>query len=74
MAPLVDLSNVNIDESRRFALKWVDEAKAKPLAEEGADEEDLINKVNPPPIKLHKENKSLKSNLKGSKLNSAQKV
>lgn len=50
MAPLVDLSQVNIDEMKSFALKWVDEAHAKPLAEEGPDEEDLVNKVNPAPI------------------------
>lgn len=26
MAPLVDLSGVNIDEEKSFTLKWVDEA------------------------------------------------
>lgn len=57
MAPLVDLNTVNIEEPRSFALKWVDEAKVRPLAEEGPDEEDLVNKVNPSPIKLHKENR-----------------
>ena len=71
MAPLVDLSQVNIEEGRVFTLKWVDESQIRPLAEEGADDDDLINKINPPPIKLHKENRSLKSNLKGSKLNQA---
>ena len=55
MAPLVDLSQVNIDEMKSFALKWADEAKSKPLAEEGPDEEDLVNLMNPPPIKLHRE-------------------
>ena len=57
MAPLVDLSQVNIDEGKTFTLKWVDESKAKPLAEEGADEDDLVNKVNPTAIKIHKENR-----------------
>jgi len=27
MAPLVDLSSVNIEEGRYFQLKWVDEAQ-----------------------------------------------
>lgn len=35
----------------------MDESKAKPLAEEGADEDDLVNKVNPTAIKIHKENR-----------------
>jgi len=59
MAPLVDLSCVNIDEEKNFTLKWVDEAsqKKRHLAEEGPDEEDLVNLVNPPPIMNHKENR-----------------
>jgi len=54
MAPLVDLSGVNIDEDKSNTLKWVDETHKKPLAEEGPDDEDLVNKVNPPPITLHR--------------------
>lgn len=57
MAPLVDLSGVNIDEYKNFTLKWVDETvvNKKPLAEENLDEDDLVNKINPPPIMNHKE-------------------
>lgn len=54
MAPLVDLSGVNIDEEKNFKLKWVDEANKRPLAEENLDEEDLVNLVNPPPIQNHR--------------------
>jgi len=35
---------VNIDEPRCATLKWVDESAVRPLAEEGADDDDLINK------------------------------
>lgn len=57
MAPLVDLSGVNIDEEKNFTLKWVDETvvNKRPLAEENLDEDDLVNLVNPPPIMNHKE-------------------
>jgi hypothetical protein len=41
----------------------------RPLAEEGPDEEDLINLINPPKIMLHYENREIKSIAKGSKLN-----
>jgi hypothetical protein len=54
MAPLVDLSGINLDEEKGFALKWVDEALSKPLAEEGTDEADLINLENPPAITNHR--------------------
>jgi hypothetical protein len=56
MAPLVDLSGVNIDEDKNYTLKWVDETTVnkRPLAEEGPDDEDLVNKINPPPIMNHK--------------------
>lgn len=75
MAPLVDLSGVNIAEEKSFALKWVDEAfQNRALSEEGPDDEDLVNKVNPPPIMNHKETRSLKSIVKGSKLNQTQKI
>ena len=59
MAPLVDLRDVNIDEEKNFTLQWVDEVALlkKPLAEEGPDEEDLVNKINPPPIMHHRENR-----------------
>jgi len=45
MAPLVDLSGINIEEDKNFTLRWVDEAHQgrRPLAEENADEDDLIN-------------------------------
>ena len=55
MAPLVDLSCVNIDEEKSFTIRWVDETSKRPLSEEGPDEEDLINKINPPPIMNHRE-------------------
>lgn len=41
----------------------------RPLAEEGPDEEDLVNLVNPPKIMHHRENRTVKSIAKGSKLN-----
>lgn len=70
MAPLVDLSCINIDEEKSFAIKWVDEtAQNRPLSEEGPDDEDLINKINPPAIMNHKESRLLKSIVKGSRLN-----
>lgn len=50
MAPLVDLSGINLDEEKDFKLKWVDERFGRPLSEENLDEEDLVNLVNPPPI------------------------
>ncbi len=55
MAPLDDLSRVNMDEPRVVSMKWTDEALNRPLQEEGRDEDDLINLVNPPPIKNHRE-------------------
>jgi len=55
MAPLVDLSLVNLDEGKSFLLKWVDEASNRPLAEESADEDDLVNKINPPMIMNHRD-------------------
>jgi len=73
MAPLVDLSLVNIDEEKNFSLKWADQATSKPLAEEGPDEEDLVNLVNPPKVMNHWENRRVKSIAKGSKLNISQK-
>lgn len=69
MAPLVDLSQVNMDEEKSFKLRWTDEALVRPLAEEGPDEEDLVNLVNPPKITHHYENRLVKSIAKGSKLN-----
>jgi hypothetical protein len=68
MAPLVDLSGVNIDEDKNFTLKWVDESMSKrPLAEEGPDDEDLVNKINPAPIMNHKQTRSCKPIVKGSR-------
>jgi len=40
------------------------------LAFEGADEEDLINKFNPPMIKNHYEQRMLRSALKGGRCSS----
>jgi len=69
MAPLVDLSVVNIEEGRQVSLKWTDEGNMMPLSFEGPDDEDLINKHNPPPIKNHRENRNTRSALKGGKQN-----
>jgi hypothetical protein len=57
MAPLVDLSLINIDEGKNFTLKWVDETSHQSLAQEGPDDEDLVNKINPPAIMNHRENR-----------------
>jgi hypothetical protein len=53
MAPLADLNGY--DEKNSYTLKWVDEKLKKPLTEENLDEDDLINKLNPPPITNHRE-------------------
>jgi hypothetical protein len=55
MAPLCDLSNVNINEPRSFKLVWSDENHSgpRPLAEEGPDETDLVNLVNPAKVMTH---------------------
>lgn len=68
MAPLVDLSGVNIDEEKNFTLKWADELpQRRSLAEENLDEDDLVNLVNPAPIKSHREKRSVKPIVKGSR-------
>ena len=54
MAPLADLNGY--DEKNSYTLKWVDEKFKKPLTEENLDEDDLVNKMNPPPITNHREN------------------
>ena len=54
MAPLADLNGY--DEKSSYTLKWVDEKFKKPLTEENLDEDDLVNKMNPPPITNHREN------------------
>ena len=54
MAPLADLNGY--DEKSSYTLKWVDEKFKKPLTEENLDEDDLVNKLNPPPITNHREN------------------
>lgn len=54
MAPLADLNGY--DEKNSYTLKWVDEKFKKPLTEENLDEDDLVNKLNPPPITNHREN------------------
>lgn len=53
MAPLADLNGY--DEKSSYTLKWVDEKFKKPLTEENLDEDDLVNKLNPPPITNHRE-------------------
>ncbi len=53
MAPIADLSG--LDEKTTYTLKWVDEKFKKPLTEENLDEDDLVNKENPTPIKIHRE-------------------
>jgi len=60
---------VNIEDEKNFTLKWADEAYNRPLSEEGPDEEDLINLVNPPRIMNHRESRQVKSIAKGTKLN-----
>ena len=74
MAPLVDLSTVNILEGKKFTIRWVDESKGKDLAEEGPDDQDLVNLVNPAPIILHKQFPEVPSIMKGSVQNSTQKI
>ncbi|CDW80771.1 UNKNOWN [Stylonychia lemnae] len=76
MAPIADLTGINTDEDKSFTLKWVDENlhQKRPLAEEGPDDEDLVNKINPPPIMNHKEKRQVKSIVKGSRLNHTQKL
>lgn len=69
MAPLDDLSRVNIDEPRIVSMKWTDEAGVRPLQEEGRDEDDLVNLVNPPPIRHHREQRQTQSIIKGSRQN-----
>jgi hypothetical protein len=67
MAPLCDLSNVNINEPRSFKLVWSDESavRQRPLAEEGPDETDLVNLINPSKVMNHWQNTPVKSNIKG---------
>ncbi len=50
-----------MEDEKKFALKWIDEAsmQKRSLAEEGPDEEDLVqvilyNKINPPAILNHR--------------------
>jgi hypothetical protein len=67
MAPLADLSGYEGDKNV-YTLKWVDEKLKKPLTEENLDEDDLINKFNPPPITNHREaHKQVKPIVKGSR-------
>jgi hypothetical protein len=66
MAPLADLNGQ--EEKTQFTLKWVDEKMRKPLTEENLDEDDLVNKFNPPPITNHREtHRSVKPITKGSR-------
>ena len=59
---------MNIDEDKNFTLKWVDESvKQRPLAEEGPDEEDLVNLINPTPIMNHKQQRNFRPIVKGSR-------
>ena len=70
MAPLADLNLANgMDEKTSYTLKWVDEKLKKPLTEENLDEDDLVNKMNPPPITLHRQDlKHVKPIVKGSRV------
>lgn len=70
MAPLADLKfGPDMDDKTNFTLKWVDEKLKKPLTEENLDEDDLINKFNPPPIMHHREtHRQVKPIVKGSRL------
>ena len=66
MAPLADLNGM--EEKTQFTIKWVDEKMRKPLTEENMDEDDLVNKFNPPPITNHREpHRSVKPITKGSR-------
>lgn len=69
MAPLCDLSQINIQEEKEFRLKWTDQAMNKPLAEENRDEDDLVNLQNPPMIMNHRQQIQVKPIVKGSKAN-----
>jgi hypothetical protein len=57
MAPLAELNITNgFEEKAVYTLKWIDEKqKGRPLTEENLDEDDLVNKFNPPPITTHRE-------------------
>lgn len=70
MAPLADLNITNgFEEKTTFTLQWMDEKNKKPLTEENLDDDDLINKVNPPPITSHREtHRQVKPIVKGSRL------
>ena len=69
MAPLAELNfGPGQEEKTFYTLKWIDEKFKKPLTEENLDEDDLINKMNPPPIVNHKENhRHVKPIVKGSR-------
>lgn len=69
MAPLAELNISNgFEDKASYTLKWVDEKMKKSLTEENLDEDDLINKVNPPPIMNHREgHRSVKPIVKGSR-------
>ena len=72
MAPFADLNlgKGPIEEKQNYTLKWADEGKMKrPLTEENLDEDDLVNKHNPPPIMHHRENhRQVKPIVKGSRI------
>ncbi len=68
MAPLADLNLGSLEEKTTYTLKWVDESRKKPLTEENLDDDDLVNLVNPSPIKHHRESHRLvKPIVKGSR-------
>ncbi len=52
MAPLADLTNLPTEKTTR--LQWVDQKGLGALAVENLDEDDLVNKLNPPRIQNHK--------------------
>lgn len=69
MAPLAELNfGPGAEDKTNFTLKWADEKLKKPLTEENLDEDDLVNKINPSPIKHHREShRVVKPIVKGSR-------
>ena len=67
MAPLCDLSGINIDEDKSYTIRWTDQAGVRPLEEENRDEDDLVNLNNPAPIMNHRQFRQTKSNIKGTR-------
>ena len=64
MAPVADLSCVNLAIEKSFKLRWRDNS-GMALTEENRNEDDLCNLKNPPPIQTHRKTHRLKSGIKG---------